>query len=122
MTQPLESLIRHLQRVAGPPGDGLFPDIQLLERWARHRDEVAFELLLRRHGPMVLATCRRLLGDAHAAEDAFQATWATGQHPPKVEWLTDGELAEALGDFRDLRERLRVYRGENEDDYGSSYP
>jgi RNA polymerase sigma factor (sigma-70 family) len=58
-----------------PPGDGLFPDIQLLERWARHRDEVAFELLLRRHGPMVLATCRRLLGDAHAAEDAFQATW-----------------------------------------------
>jgi RNA polymerase sigma factor (sigma-70 family) len=75
MTQPLESLIRHLQRVAGPPGDGLSQDTQLLERWVRHRDEVAFELLLRRHGPMVLAACRRLLGDAHAAEDAFQATW-----------------------------------------------
>jgi RNA polymerase sigma factor (sigma-70 family) len=75
MKQPLESLIRHLRRVAGPPGDGLSPDAPLLERWARHRDEVAFELLLRRHGPMVLAACRRLLGDAHAAEDAFQATW-----------------------------------------------
>jgi RNA polymerase sigma factor (sigma-70 family) len=75
MTQPLESLIRRLRRATHPPGDGMLLDASLLARWASHRDEAAFELLLRRHGPMVLSACRRLLADAHAAEDAFQATW-----------------------------------------------
>ena len=31
--------------------------------------------VVRRHGPMVLGVCRSLLRDAHAAEDAFQATF-----------------------------------------------
>ena len=35
----------------------------------------AFSALVDRHGPMVLATCRRGLGDTHAAEDAFQAVF-----------------------------------------------
>src|SRR5262249_11092076 len=48
-------------------------DTQLLERFVRRRDEAAFELLVWRHGKMVLGTCRRLLRDAHEAEDAFQA-------------------------------------------------
>src|SRR5262249_17520554 len=49
------------------------PDADLLERFLRQRDEAAFELLVWRHGKMVLGTCRRLLHDAHEAEDAFQA-------------------------------------------------
>jgi RNA polymerase sigma-70 factor (ECF subfamily) len=50
-------------------------DGQLLESFISRRDEAAFEALLRRHGPMVLGVCRRLLRDPHDADDAFQATF-----------------------------------------------
>ena len=50
-------------------------DSQLLERFAADRDVAAFETLVWRHGPMVLATCRRILHQAQDAEDAFQATF-----------------------------------------------
>jgi RNA polymerase sigma factor (sigma-70 family) len=72
---PLCTLIRRLGRAAGPAGDGPLADAELLDRWVGRRDQAAFELLLWRHGPLVLAACRRLLRDRHAAEDAFQATW-----------------------------------------------
>jgi RNA polymerase sigma factor (sigma-70 family) len=49
-------------------------DQQLLQRFLSDRDEAAFELLVWRHGPMILGVCRRLLRDRHHAEDAFQAT------------------------------------------------
>jgi RNA polymerase sigma factor (sigma-70 family) len=74
-TPTLHTLVRHLRWAVGPPGDGTLSDTQLLERWAGQGDEAAFELLVWRHGPMVLGTCRRLLRDAHEADDAFQATF-----------------------------------------------
>lgn len=53
-------------------------DGELLDRFLNREGEVAelaFSLLVERHGPMVLGVCRRILGDPHAAQDAFQATF-----------------------------------------------
>jgi RNA polymerase sigma factor (sigma-70 family) len=50
-------------------------DGQLWDRFRTGCEEAAFETLVRRHGPMVLAVCRRVLRDQHDAEDAFQATF-----------------------------------------------
>jgi RNA polymerase sigma factor (sigma-70 family) len=71
----INHLIRYLRRMSGPTDGPALTDVQLLERFAFARDEAAFELLAWRHGPMVLGVCRRVLGDAHEAEDAFQATF-----------------------------------------------
>src|SRR5436309_6343619 len=72
----LSALLQRLQQqqLPGPPGEGP-ADADLLRRFIAHRDGRAFELLLWRHGPMVLATCRRLLRHEQDAEDAFQATF-----------------------------------------------
>ena len=73
-TSPLAPLLQHLRRAASPTDGGL-TDGQLLEAFVTARDEAAFEALVRRHGPMVLGVCCRILRDTHDAEDAFQATF-----------------------------------------------
>jgi len=70
----LNRLLQHLRR-AGLPPEGDATDAQLLALFIRQRDEAAFAALVRRHGPMVLGVCRRVLGGVHDAEDAFQATF-----------------------------------------------
>ncbi len=50
-------------------------DRQLLDRFADHRDSSAFEVLVRRHGPMVARVCRGAGLGADDAHDAFQATF-----------------------------------------------
>jgi RNA polymerase sigma factor (sigma-70 family) len=71
----MNRFVRHLRRAALAHESGGRTDGQLLECFVARRDETAFEALVRRHGPMVLGVCRRLLGHAHDAEDAFQATF-----------------------------------------------
>jgi RNA polymerase sigma factor (sigma-70 family) len=50
-------------------------DAELLKKFATGHDEKAFESLVKRHGPLVQGVCRRILGDVHEAEDAFQAVF-----------------------------------------------
>src|SRR5439155_21139079 len=93
-TVQLSPVLRYLHTLT-PDGPGHPTDDQLLDRFVTQRDETAFAVLVRRHGPMVLAVCRRVLRDGHAAEDAFQATFlvlarrarALGRQPCLGPWL-----------------------------------
>jgi RNA polymerase sigma factor (sigma-70 family) len=75
MPRPRWSLLDRLIRQLPPADADRVSDGDLLDRFARDRDQAAFELLVWRHGGFVLSTCRRILGDEHLAEDAFQATF-----------------------------------------------
>ena len=66
---------RHLQGLFGARSVAGLEDGQLLDRYESERDEAAFEALIGRHGPMVLAICRAVLRNEHDVEDAFQATF-----------------------------------------------
>jgi RNA polymerase sigma factor (sigma-70 family) len=67
--------VRHLRGKMAAQQRREDSDEQLLEAFLARRDESAFAVLVRRHGPMVLHVCRRVLGHEQDAEDAFQATF-----------------------------------------------
>ncbi len=75
MSTPPNTLLRHLRSLADKQASGALSDQQLLEAFRTHRSETSFAALVRRHGPMVLSVCRRVLGNHHDAEDAFQAVF-----------------------------------------------
>lgn len=68
------TLMQYLCNLLGED-TGAATDRNLLERFAAQHDETAFAGLMKRYGPMVWTVCRRVLGDDHDAEDAFQATF-----------------------------------------------
>jgi RNA polymerase sigma-70 factor (ECF subfamily) len=68
-------VLREFCQLVEAEGLGDLTDRELLERFARKRDEVAFTLLVRRHGATVMGLCRHVLRDHHDAEDAFQAVF-----------------------------------------------
>ncbi len=107
----VQSFIRQL-RVTGP-GDNESADADLLESYVAHRDDVAFETLVHRHGPMVFGVCCRVLGNRHDAADAFQATFlvlvrkAASLHKPHLlgNWLFGVANRTALRARNNLRRR-----------------
>jgi RNA polymerase sigma factor (sigma-70 family) len=66
---------RDLQTLYSCGAVGGLSDSQLLDRFMSQREEVVFEAIIKRHGPMVWGVCHRVLRDHHDAEDAFQATF-----------------------------------------------
>jgi RNA polymerase sigma-70 factor (ECF subfamily) len=74
-TRQLSRAIEGVRRAALLRKGASLSDGQLLGRFVERHDEAAFEALVRRHGPMVLGVCGRVLGHHQDAEDAFQATF-----------------------------------------------
>src|SRR4051794_30485543 len=75
MPAPTEPLLRYIRRLVARPASARETDAALLARFTQDRDEATFAALMACHGGMVLAVSRRVLRDAHEAEDAAQATW-----------------------------------------------
>ena len=71
------TVARQVDRLYGEGSATGCGDDQLLSQFTGAHDEskLAFDAIVRRHGPMVLQVCRCVLGDRHAAEDALQATF-----------------------------------------------
>ncbi|QJW95768.1 RNA polymerase sigma factor [Frigoriglobus tundricola] len=91
-------------------------DADLIDRFVANRDGPAFAALVCRHGPMVLAVCRRVLRHRQDAEDAFQATFlvlarrADAIRPRSLlgNWLYGVAYRTALGARRsELARRVR---------------
>jgi RNA polymerase sigma factor (sigma-70 family) len=88
-------VVRQLRGLLAAREAARLTDADLWERYVRGRDPAALEALVRRHGPMVLGVCRRILRQEQDAEDAFQATFlvlvrraASLRSPPTLaSWL-----------------------------------
>ncbi len=112
----LHTVIGQLRRLIGHQSGCQLTDAQLLDDFVGRRDEASFEVLVWRHGTMVLELCRRILRDDHEAEDAFQATFlvlarkagSIGKRESVGSWLYKVAYRVAL------RARARGNRGPDE--------
>jgi RNA polymerase sigma factor (sigma-70 family) len=71
----MNKVVKHLRLAVLAAGEADLTDGQLLDAFVSRRDEAAVAALVRRHGPMVWGTVRRILRNDPDAEDAFQATF-----------------------------------------------
>jgi RNA polymerase sigma factor (sigma-70 family) len=69
------AFLRHLRQLSAEQGAEHVADHELVERYAVRRDEAAFAVLVRRHGPLVWRVCLDVTRHEEDAEDAFQAAF-----------------------------------------------
>src|SRR5262245_16217983 len=72
---PIPQVVDRLRTIARPNDQRERSDADLVGAFVEERDEDAFAEIVRRHGPMVLAACQRVLANRADADDAFQATF-----------------------------------------------
>jgi HlyD family secretion protein len=114
-TAQLQTLLRHMRRLAVSRSAAGASDAQLLGRFVTERDELAFELLIWRHGSMVLSACRRVLRHDQDAEDSFQATFlalarkarSIGKRQSLASWLYKVAIRIALQAKRNREKEWR---------------
>jgi RNA polymerase sigma factor (sigma-70 family) len=70
-----QGLLQHIRETLSGVALDSRPDSVLLKRFVEAHDEEAFAALVARYAPLVLGVGRRVLGDAHEAEDVLQATF-----------------------------------------------
>jgi hypothetical protein len=93
LIERLQRYLRGLCDEAVPPEDAV-----LLHRSVTARDREACALLIARRGPMVLGTARRLVGNTHGAEGAFQATFLASPGGRDLPTATpEGKTLQAVG-------------------------
>jgi RNA polymerase sigma factor (sigma-70 family) len=81
----LNSVLQHIRRLAeASEGMAELSDLDLLARFQKQREGCVFEALMRRHGPVVLGVCQRVLQHQQDAEDVFQATFLVLARNPFV--------------------------------------
>jgi RNA polymerase sigma factor (sigma-70 family) len=73
----MQNVMHRIRRLVTRHGSDNQSDEELLRQFLREHNDEAFSMLVRRHGPMVLGVCLRLLHHRQDAEDAFQATFLT---------------------------------------------
>jgi RNA polymerase sigma factor (sigma-70 family) len=69
------NVVNYARRLAQSGSRSEASDRDLLARFVKDRDQDAFGALVDRHGSMVLGVCRRVLGNEHDAQDAFQGVF-----------------------------------------------
>ncbi len=80
---------RHIDMLFAQQTQSQATDRELLERFTVFGDEAAFAMLFRRHAALVMAVGRRVLGNAHGAEDVCQATFVLlAKKAPSQRWQT----------------------------------
>src|SRR5262245_35841806 len=80
--EPLTQFVRQLRRTLDADALIGVSDTDLLATFRRDRNPAAFEAVVRRHGPRVLAACRKVLADPADVDDAFQATFLVLMRDP----------------------------------------
>jgi RNA polymerase sigma factor (sigma-70 family) len=71
----LDGVLSQIRKLVEADQDDTQNDGELLLRFVQQHDEAAFAALVRRHGPLVLGVCKRVLRHVHDCEDACQATF-----------------------------------------------
>jgi RNA polymerase sigma factor (sigma-70 family) len=71
----IRAVLQHVQAVVAAENAACQSDGALLGAFLKANDQAAFSVLVKRHGPLVLSVCRRVLHNLEEAEDGFQATF-----------------------------------------------